>query len=461
MIPIRPILFFTSLLLLSLVSCRKVKPNPPQAAGFDSPIADVPSYLTGLITFDLAALEKKINTSLSPVLVGEDTMEGKPGAKWHLRVERTGPIHLQYAHQRVTMSAPLRVWISSPLQRKQKKNQRSLCALSVNFQTPLTVSNDWRLKTKTSFTHYTWIERPTVRILGLTIGVTKLADNILRKNRTMIESILDSVVHSELRLDQQVVHIWRDIQKPLLLSKQPDSLWLVPMPRSVMVGPIVGNTHTITVPIRVGFRTATWFGLRPVVPVSKHLPRLQRIAQLPDKSDLRVLCFVPYADMNRVLRKQLKGHTLKLLHGELTIKDASVYGGQQAIILKTEVRGTVNGTLYFKGQPSYDTLRQTLKIRRVDFTVETEEMLFSTANWLLHDKLRDTLQSVLTIPLGSQIAGLPQKIETAYKQGQAGKKTLLDIETFRFVPQQLAIRPDGLQALIKVESKVNLAVKRL
>lgn len=449
--------------LTALIGCRKVKTNHPLAQGYDTAIPATPSYLTGPITFDISALEKKINDALDPVLVDEETMKGRRGEKWHLRVERMGPVQLRYANQRVTFAAPLRIWIDNPLRlrkRSDRKNQAT-CALRVDFQTPLAVADNWRLATKASFVRYEWIEKPRVRVLGININVTKLADRMLTKRRTSIELAIDSAVHNGLRLDRQVLHLWRDIQKPLLLSHRPDSVWLVPHPNSITAGPILGNSRTITIPLRIGFQTTTQLGTRPVVKPASRLPRLHKVPYLPDTSDLQILCFVPYADLNRILERTLRGHTIGMKHGSLTVKNASVYGSQRAVVLKTEVSGSVNGTLYLKGKPSYDTINHVLRIQQVDFDVETEEMLLSTADWLLHDTLRDTLQAALTIPLQKQILQFPQKIETAFLRSKASKKTTLDIATFRLVPQRMAVRPDGLQVLIRIESKVNLAVKRL
>ncbi|MBC8152039.1 MAG: DUF4403 family protein [Bacteroidetes bacterium] len=455
--------FFWLLTLLVLVGCRKVKTTPPLAQGYDSTIQATPSYLTGPVTFNLSALEKKINESLDPVLVSESTMKGKRGEKWHLRVERMGPVKLKYARQRVTFTAPLRVWIDSPLRlsKRRRANRRAICALRVDFQTPLAVADNWQLSTKATFVKYEWIEKPNVRVLGLKIGITKLADMVLRKRRTTIEAAIDSAVHNELRLDRQVLRIWRDIQRPLLISHRPDSVWLIPYPNSITAGPISGNAQTITLPLRIGFQTDTRVGARPVVPPAHRLPRLRKVAHLSDESDLQILCFVPYADINRLLERTLQGRSISMEHGSLTVKNASVYGSQRAVVLKADVGGTLNGTLYLKGQPRYDTLDHVLRIQNVDFDVETEEMLLSTADWLLHNTLRDTLQAALRIPLQKQILQLPQKIESAFMRGNAGKKTTLDIASFRFVPQRMAVRPDGLQVLIKIESKVNLVVKRL
>jgi hypothetical protein len=59
-----------------------------------------------------------------------------------------------------------------------------------------------------------------------------------------------------------------------------------------------------------------------------------------------------------------------------------------------------------------------------------------------------------------QIGLLPAKIKTAFAREKAGRKTTLSINNFRFVPQQIVIRPNGIQVLVAVKSRVALRVKR-
>lgn len=452
--------------------CRKVKPRPPEAVGFDEPIPATTSYLTGRITFELDDLERKINRELKPVLVTEDALEGRKGEKWQLRVERSGPVKLRYKQQRVSFTAPLQVWVSNPLAFKRNKRRREvdpnfvaskkpLASLSVNFDTPLIVQNNWTLSTKSRFVDYEWLEKPRLRVLGVGVPVQNIAEKIIDARKKDIELAIDQAVAGELHLDREIRRIWRDLQRPLLLNKQPDSVWLVPTPTTVAAGPISGNSRSITVPLRIGFSAATRFGPKPIVALSSKLPRLRKLAHIQPVSDLKVMFTIPFEDLNRVLSNSLKGRKLELAKGMIQVKSASVYGGQHALIVKTDVGGKVKGTLYFKGKPYFDTLTNTLQIRNVDFDVHTEERLLATADWLLHDKLRDTLQSALKFPLGKQLGAIPQKIETAFERGKAGKKTDLDIQAFRLVPQRIAIRPEGVQILIDVQSKVTLQVNRL
>ncbi|QJW90208.1 DUF4403 family protein [Spirosoma taeanense] len=452
---------FVLLALAGAVNCKREGPKAPVAEEFEPAIPDPVSFVAGNITFQIRDLERKINQSLNPILVSEETFQGKKGQAWRLRVERTGRVRIRYTSGRVSFSAPLRVMYTNPLGLSKNRKHRQLCALSVNFVSPLAVGSNWRLTTRSRFENYEWIKRPTVRLLGVDFGITRLAETLLNKRKADIEAAIDKAVHSELRLDKHVRRVWRDLQKPLRISKKPEEIWIIPRPFSIAAAPVYGNSRQITIPIQIAFRVDTRFGEQPVVTELERLPRLLRRNKLPEASRLEVLAFIPYTDLNHVLEQAMSKQKLDLVGGRVKVKEATIYGGGRSLVLEAKLGGTVNGTLYFHGQPRYDTLTNTLRVKDVDFDVDTKEYLLSTADWLLHDHLRDTLQSVLVVPLNRQIARLPNIIETAFARGKAGKKTDLDLEGFRLVPQRIVIRPDGIQVLIKVESKVAVLIKKL
>ncbi len=449
--------------IISSVGCNRVRPAIPEQKDFEPAIVDPVSYMAGNVTFKIRDLEDKINRTLPVILVPEETFEGRKGEAWRLWVERTGPIRIRYANQRVYLSAPLQVWYSNPigLRKIEKRKSRPLCALGVNFASPVGVGSNWRLATQVRFEDYHWTLEPKVKLLGINISIKKIAETILDKRRPDIEAAINKAVHDGLRLDREIAKIWRDMQNPLRIAKVPNNVWLLPRPFSIAAAPVYGDARQITVPVQIAFRVRTKIGPKPMVDTLELLPRLLRRKVLPDSSRIEVLAFIPYSDVNHVLAQRLTKEKLDLMGGNLTIKSASVYGSGRNLILRADVSGAVKGTLYFHGSPHYDTLTNTLRMQNVDFDVDTKERLFATADWLLHDNLRDTIQAAMVIPLRQQISSIPDKIETAFAKAKAGQKTALDIDTFRLVPQRIVVRPDGVQVLIKVQSKVAVRVKRI
>lgn len=446
-------------LFLFLSSCQKTKTQAPQATGFDPAIPPSTSYLAGPITFTIKELQEKINKELGPVLVGKGSASGKKTGVFPFRVVRSGPVRIQYANQQIKFSAPLSLFVSTPFGDAEKTDNKPFCSLHVNFQSPLTVTPNWRLSSKVQFTDYNWIVEPEIRLLGKDISLTNFARKILDRHQATIESAIDSAVYKELRLDQMVMPIWKSIQKPLLIDKQ-YGLWLLPKPVAVEASPIDGDSVKITTHLRIAFETSTKLQAQEPEPSKVPLPQMQKKEKVSQTSDLRIMSIIPYANINQLLARSLREEK-KLLLGALTIKKAAVYGGQRSLIVKTDVGGLLNGTIYLRGRPTFDTTSNTLSVRNLDFDAGTVRELSRISNSLVHDAVVKALERFLTVSLGGEMEKLPQKIHESFEKGGPGKKTDLGIQSFRMTPQKIAIRPDGIQALIRVESNVAVKVRQL
>ena len=457
---------FTSVLiawstLLLLTQCQKVTPASPKAEGFDAPIPPARSYLAGSIMLPLRALEAKINKELDPVLVGKGSQEGKGPSLLPFSVIRSGSVQIEYVNQQVRFSAPLQVQLARPFSsRSSTPSKRPFCAIRVNFMSPLTLTPEWRLASRVKFVDYKWEVEPKLTLLGRTISLADFAQNIIEKYRSSIESAIDSTVYKDLRLDKMTSPIWRDMQKPLLLSKE-YGLWLLPRPVSIAASPIHGNKQQITAPLLITLDTRTQLDPKEPVAQPTALPPLQKRDTLTKLSNLNVVSFIPYADINRLVAQTLRDKDFKLAFGMLKIKSASVYGGQRSIIVKTDINGLVNGTLYLRGRPAFDTTSNTIRITNLDFDTQTQNAVSNLFNTVFHDGLCRLLEKMLTVPLGQEINQLPQKIDEAFEKSPAGQKTNLNIKSFRFIPQKVAVRPDGVQVSIKVQSEVVMQVQQL
>ncbi|GAB3335780.1 hypothetical protein GCM10027299_45110 [Larkinella ripae] len=455
---------FLALFLAGAVSCKRVKPEPPAARNFDDSLVVDSSYVSAPILFELADLESKINRALGVVLVENAQIKNGITRPLNLHIERDGPIKLAFDGNRLTFGASLKIWISNPLRLSRSPKDttnRVYSALQVRFRSPLTVRDDWRMETRVELENYRWITEPEIRVLGLAIPVTKLADRILEKRENGIEDAIDKAVFNELRLDRELATVWRDIQKPILINKAYEKVWLLPRPFAVLVGPLRGNARSLVIPMRIKLNVDSEFGPKPVYPLTTRLPKLQRVASLPMLSRINLLSRIPYDQMTTVLNTYVAGKKLDIINHLVDIKDVKVYGGEHALIVQTDIKGAIGGTLYFRGRPAFDTVRRELVVRDIDYDMHTEQSLAKVADWLLHDTLKDTLQAALKIPLQEHLTLLPGKIEAAFSRGKAGKKARIDIPKFQLSPRAIAVRPDGLHILLHTDAAMVLEVVNL
>lgn len=446
--------------LLLITQCQREKPEAPKAEGFDPPIPPTLSYLAGPVTFDLNEIQKKINQELDPVLIGKQTGKGTTEGIISFRVKRLGDIRVQYVDHQIRLSAPLQMWLTKPFSKDTTPPKKPFAVLHVAFNSPIQVTPNWRLASHTTFSNYQWFVKPELRLLGQELSLAKLAQTFLDRHKTDIEKAIDSAVYDYLRLDQLVAPTWQDLQKPLLINKE-YGLWLVPKPVSIAAGPVTGNARQLTTHLRIAVETQTELKPQPPVPAKTPLPPLQKRDSVSQTSDLRLMSFIPYADINRTMALTIGRNPKKMALGSITVKGVSVYGAQRSLIVKADLGGLIDGPVYLRGRPLFDTLTNTLSVQQLDFDKSSEDIRSKSTGSVWHDGLRTLVGNMLTIRLDDGIASLPKRIDQAYEKGGPGKKTDLSIQSFRFVPQRIAIRPDGIQTLINVKSKVGVKINRL
>ncbi|RRB02887.1 DUF4403 family protein [Larkinella rosea] len=453
-----------AVLLAGACSCKRVRPEPPAARNFDDSLQVDSSYISAPIRFDITDLEGKINKALGRVLVENAQIKSGISRPIYIRIERSAPIRLAFDGNRLTFGASLKIWISNPLRlsnNPKDTSNRVYSALEVRFRSPLTVRNDWRMETNVELEHYRWITEPQIRLLGINIPVTKLADHILKKRENGIENAIDKAVFNELRLDRELQTVWRDIQKPLLINRAYQEVWLRPRPFAVLVGPIRGNPTSIIIPMRIKLAIDSKFGSKPVYDPNPQLPRLQKVAFLPMISHLNLLSRIPYHQMSAVLNQFITGKKFDIVNHLVDIEKVSVYGSDHALIVRTDIKGAIAGTLYFRGRPAFDTLRNELVMQNIDYDMQTEQSLAKVADWLLHDTLKDTVQAAMKMPLQEYFTLIPNRIETAFAKAKVGRKARIDIPKFQLSPKAIAVRPDGLYILLHADAAMILEVVNL
>ncbi|GAB3919404.1 hypothetical protein GCM10028804_11030 [Larkinella terrae] len=452
------------MLLAGAFSCKRVRPEPPVAENFDDSLKADSSYVSAPVLFEITELEEKINKALGVVLVENGTIKNGIARPIHIHIERSGPIKLAFDGTRLTFGASLKIWISNPLRlsnNPKDTSNRVYSALEVRFRSPLTVRNDWRMETNVELENYRWITEPAIRVLGINIPVTKLANHILTKRENGIENAIDKAVFNELRLDRELAKIWRDIQKPLLINRAYQEVWLRPRPFAVLVGPIRGNPTSIIIPMRIKLAVESIFGPKPVYALNARLPRLQKVAFLPMISHLNLLSRIPYSQMSAVLNQFITGKKFDIVNHLVDIEKVNVYGSDHALVVQTDIKGAIAGTLYFRGRPAFDTLRNELVMQNIDYDMHTEQSLAKVADWLLHDTLKDTVQAAMRMPLQEYFTLIPTKIEQAFAKAKVGQKARIDIPKFQLSPKAIAVRPDGLYILLHADAAMILEVVNL
>ncbi|MCY7352508.1 MAG: DUF4403 family protein [Cytophagaceae bacterium] len=449
--------------LVVLLACSsKKKQAPTQKEAFADPIPPELSYISAPILFPVDQLQDKINRALKPVLLNDQSYENHEGDNLKLRIERLGPLEIHPNGEYISYTVPLRITAEKRTMANLVKIKPTEFRVRVAFRSKVGVGPDWRLAIKTKFKNLTWLEKPSLNVMGLNVPLTNTIERIIERQAPNIETLIDRLVHDEVRIDQTVTRIWRNLQKPILVNRRHYSVWLQANPVGVMVGPVAGDTGKISIPIRITTNTQTLFGENPEYTVNPRLPVLKSVDAFPMVCELNLLSVLPYDELNEALSAHLLNRTLDLeKDGLVTIKKVNALGEGQNLVLLTELSGTMEGAFRLLGQPDYDTLKGSLTVKNFDFEVTSDGTLVNSANLALHDTLQGYVQSELNLPLKQYLARVPDLIQKAIERGKLGQKIDLYLTDFQMRPQRIVVRPEGVMTLIRVRTRVALRLQKI
>ena len=97
------------------------------------------------------------------------------------------------------------------------------------------------------------------------------------------------------------------------------------------------------------------------------------------------------------------------------------------------------GEMVLEGRPRYDSASETLTMQDIDYRLNSDSMLAGLADWLLHDRLRERIQSELVFPMGEIIESMRRDL-----QAQLGNISFGDYGTAEAAIQELEPRLAGV-----------------
>ena len=428
------------------------------------------SVLSTPLVIPTRLITEKINAALKKDLLRDtnfNNISERTGRRDQVKmlVERSGDIEIQWKDNHATCSVPLGIIVERRLLNIKKITKddglaaKLNFALRLSFDVDLAVGEDWRLDTRTQFKQMEWIEEPKA-ILGI-FDLKKGIEKRLLAEMPNVQAKIDQQIHDLVRLEHPMNRIWNKLQKPIAFNKAHKVAWLQFTPLQVELGKITTENGDLLVQTRVRALTRTLIGTNPQYEVDSTLPPLIIRKSLPDTAQVHLLAEIPFDDLNDLLRSQFVGNTFEVKGKKLHIRKAEVSGCGSDMVLALTVKGDMNGMVYLRGQPYFDPLSQRLSLQNFDFELNTNQMLLTYADWLLHSTFKHYAQERLSLPLSERVQQIPQRIMTGIERGKDGHKLDFGIESWHFQPHSVQVHGQMLVANVTADARVRIELEKL
>lgn len=439
---------------------------PPPPVAFDKEVSEFSqkSVLNIPIEVPLPDIERKINEQLGTLLFEDNSLENNGGDNLILIVKKRSPIQIESKGGNLfNIKVPVNIYAKAGWKVEKfgisvSKYEDTQFDLDMSFLSRISLDKKWKISTSTSPNGYKWISEPKVKIGFFEIPITKIVEKIMDDELPNVTQAVDAEI-GKIDLKSKVDMAWKALQEPFLAQEE-NQAWLKIKPLEMAMTPIGTKGKNVRFSFGITSLAQTLVGNKPAIDPPSQLPDLQVVNKLDERFEVGLLAEVPFASMKKLAMAQVgdKWYSFKEEKYKIKIQNMEFWGNQQDLIIAAELIGSINGKLFFKGKPYFDEASASIKMKDLDYDLETKNKLLKTANWLAHGKFLSMIEPYFAIPVGEQLNEGKKMIQENLAGNKFNKSLNLNGKLNELTPSEIKVTPKGIQALILAKGKLEILV---
>ncbi|WP_370583229.1 DUF4403 family protein [Pontibacter sp. FD36] len=473
------ILFVLSSLLAfqACSSTARLNTTAPAATVSNAPVYKPKlSSVSIPVSIPLAAIEDKINEEIQSALYKDDNLNDD---NLMVTVLKKGRMTIRADKDKLYFSVPLQVhakgrWQWEPCKAcpSFSKTEATSFDMVVKTESRFGLTDDYKVNTITSG-NFEWGDtKPYINLGPLKIGLARFIEPAMKQQMSTIARQLDKEIQSRLNLRQYVADTWVQLQQPVKLDDNLNA-WLTVNPQEVRMAPLYAHNGSLHTRIGISSFIQVSTDGKPQTKVNKNLPRLIIDSRMSDDIQIGLTATVPYAHASSLMQQQVANQTYTFDEGksQLTVKDAAITPSGEQLVLMLDVDGKTKaglftkklvGKLYLRGTPYYDAQTASIRLRDVDYDLDTRDMLLNTANWLAKNKFKEMIQSQVNIPVQSQLTDVRNMLQQTLNQsGRLHESVLLRGAVSELALENIYLSPSGIQAVVNARGSLTATIDKL
>jgi hypothetical protein len=440
--------------LMSLFACKTAKPIRPVETyeeRFETPV----SVINIPIDIEMRELEGALNEQLKGVLYEDNNLND--GDKMMVRAEKVRPIRLALDSQAVKYQLPLKLWIKYDIGISTVEAEGEI---SIDFRTALDINREWDVNTTTDILTYEWIRKPRIKMGVVSLPVGFIADIILKRSKDLLTSSVDDMVKENFDLRGQITEAWQQMFKPVQVSEEYNT-WLTIKPESIGMTPLFMGNDRISSTLFIEGKPDVSVGVEPEGIFPKPLPQLRIEEKADEVFALHIKTKITYDEAERIAKQEVVGQTFSQGKRSVTIQDLEFYGRGNKIIVNTMLTGSYNGSIYLEGIPVYNDRKNTIDIEDLQYTLDTKNVLFKSAGWLLKSAIKPKIEENLNFLMDYNLKSMQAEFQEQLKQYSVSEGVTIFGDLKELNIRNAYLTYDGMIVDLALEGQVRVKVTGL
>jgi hypothetical protein len=463
-------LLFLFLIVNCFVSCHSIRPVAPPHVSEIPELNLKPSSINVPVVIDMKDLEAKINKEFNGLVYENNNLEGNQlstGNYQRIMVKawKKDDFSIALIGNRISYRLPLKLWVKADFKFEKfgitLSDDREFDGdIALKFNTVFTIRKDWTLITKTSFDGYEWLSSPTLDIAGLKIPITYIADIFLRASKNMITRRIDDTIKTGISIRKHVEDAWYMLQKPIKINDQ-HNIWLKIYPSSVSAIPVNGVNNKIYLSAAINSVNKLIIGKEPVDSLTTSLPDLNIVNKLEPLFEINLNTEIPFSKINELAQKELTDKEFTQGNNKIIIKDINAYGSKDRFIVELNVDGSINGKIYLRGKPEYNSLTKSIEVKDLDFDLKTRNALVKTASWILHGTFINMIAPKLRYSIALQLELSKSMLQKYLTNNNSIKGMILNGEINKIDIDRIFVSEDAVLITVYLKGSLSVNVNNL
>ena len=453
--------------VLFIQSCaRKPFLPPAPAASYNNAAASVKEVSTINIPIEvpLSEIENQINLQLGKILFEDNSLDDNGGDNLMLKVSKRLPLAIEPKGGNLfNIKVPVNIWAKAGYKVEKlgisvSKYEDTEFDIDLNFLTRINLNPDWKISTSTTPNGYKWISEPKVKIGFFEIPITSIIEKIMDRELPNVVKTVDTEI-SKINLRPKIDQVWKSVQNPILMNEAYQA-WLKVSPQSIMMTPVGTKGRNVRIGLGITAVAETFLGSKPAAQPAAALPALKIADKMEEKFEVGLMTEIPYSQMRKIAMDMAGGKTYDFNDGKqkITILDIEIYGHGDDVVVGTTMSGALNGKVYVKGKPYYDAASTSIKVKDMDFDLDTKDRLVKTANWLAHGKFLKMMEPYFSVSVASQLDEARKMIKENLSGNAMSKTVKLNGNLSELKPGAMYVLPGGIRAIISAKGKLDVQV---
>ncbi len=400
--------------LLVLIRCNVLKPQMPAESYGSNLVKPQTSIINLYADIEVIKLEKLINDHIDSVLYQDTSFTDNGNDNLKLKAWKAGDVKLKFEQDELSWELPARVVFKKGV-KLFGYNVPYVDAweytgqIRLRYKTKLGVNRDWNIKSVTVSDGYIWTKKPAVKIGGVDVPVTIIANLLLPGYLQTFSRQIDDLISANFDFRGYAEKGWSMLFNPFKIPGEYNA-WLSITPYSVSLVPIQGSAGHIRLGAAITSDVTCLLDNTPSSGKVAALPYIQPLKLASDSFRINLLTDIPYSTINRMITQQIGDSIFQFGSRRIRFETFRVYGTDEKMAVETKVSGSINGTLYLTGVPYFNSEDTTLRIKSLKFDLKTRNLAMRSSKWLFNGKIERAITRSVAIPFKSNIAGIEQQI---------------------------------------------------